>query len=123
MFPAPAPVGPVIIPRHQAEQLLSASYKTWKTGTDAVKNSPQGCPIISRDTLNYLKTHWPTPSVDGKPLGPNSSRQSASTVNANSENIKKWMTGSVSGAGGTVDFHALWMSNTSIGFLFHFQVV
>ena len=120
MYPAP-PTG--TISTQAAQQELSAAYNGWKRGRSAVKNSPHGCSVISRQTYNTLKNSWSTPCRPGYSMGPNTSNQAASQVEENKDGIKKWMTSSVSGAGGTVDFHAMYQGQSYSGFLHHFKVV
>lgn len=100
----------------QADQELFGNFNIWTQANPAkdISNSPSACNQISQDTANNLRNKWNPNSK------PNTWDQSSSTAYIDKSNIKRWVSRSVSGGPGVVDFHALWQGYK---FLWHFEIV
>lgn len=98
----------------QAQQELFGAYSVWKTGYKHKSNAPRGCSVISAQTANTLKRQWILEST-------NSWSQTMQTGKKVSGDIIRWVSGSISGQSGTVDFHAFWRPQ-KVRFVWHFRV-
>lgn len=99
-----------------AQSELSRAYKEWSRGTSKVSNSPFSASEISRATSNTMRLSWSRSTN-------NSANQTMRTGFTTKKGITKWVTVSLSGGGSVIDFHAVWGTDVTKGFLWHFKIV
>ncbi|HEU5219126.1 MAG TPA: hypothetical protein VFU23_10735 [Gemmatimonadales bacterium] len=98
-----------------SKELFTDNYKEWENGNGPSRrsNSPNGCSEILQSTANTLRRQW-MPGVNTNSWSKDKKWESPKT------GIQRWVSGSLSGDTGVVDFHAL---ATGATFLWHFKIV
>lgn len=100
-----------------SQELFTDNYRPWESASPArnASNAPNGCSEISQATANALRGQW---NPGSNPNDWNQTMATGHTVQSN--NVRRWVTRSVTGGGTVVDFHAYW---SGIRFLRHFKLV